>query len=415
MKLFLYGVRHFGLWIMVVILFKFIKWRLTTGRRQQNNWQLGESKFHWISEGRVVKIDGRYVFSPQLPPLPSRAFDNMLMPSKPRSAQNNRVVLYPSYANIAVTGRCLSRCWHCSVANRIDYQSDLPLETWTSIIRQLQDVGVFNIGITGGEPLIRNDLEEIISSADQRSVLGMATSGIGLTYERAKRLKAVGLFYVVISLDHYRPEVNDRLRGFTGAYEAAVQAMHYFRQVNLYVSLQAAITKEFVAKDEIWKLVELGREIGIQQVRCRGIVPAGRLVKIDRSALLTEQDRQLFMQSANRINNQPDYPFVSLFEDFEHPTCFGCSAGGMHVYVDCNGNLCPCDFVPLSFGNLRKEAFESVWLRMRDALGIPQRSCLACFVADYIADRDLEFPLPLELSREICQLYRTPELPDFYL
>jgi MoaA/NifB/PqqE/SkfB family radical SAM enzyme len=161
-------------------------------------------------------------------------------------------------------------------------------------------------------------------------------------------------------------------------------------------------------------LAELGREVGLQEIRCRGIVPSGRLVNIDRAELLTERDRQSFMRSANQINSRPDYPKVSLFEEFEHPTRFGCNAGGMHIYVDCSGNLCPCDFAPLSFGNLCEETFQDVWSRIRDALGSPQTICLACFAADYIADRDLKFPLPLEISREICQHYRTPELPGIF-
>jgi MoaA/NifB/PqqE/SkfB family radical SAM enzyme len=278
-------------------------------------------------------------------------------------------------------------------------------------------VGVYYLGITGGEPLLRHDLEEIISSADQRSVLALATSGFSLTLERARRLKEAGLFYMLVSLDHRRLRRHDKLRGFDGAYKAAIDAMRYSKEAGLYTILQVAVTKKFVTErdgKEIWKLARLGKKVGVQEIRCRGVVPAGRLVK-NRAELLTEKDCQSLMQSANEINSQPDdYPKVSLFEEFEDPTRLGCNAGGMHVYVDCSGNLCPCDYVPLSFGNLDEDPFDSVWSDMRAVLDSPRKKCLALSVADDIAAYDGKLPLPVKLSREICQRHRTSELPGIY-
>jgi len=415
-KFMLFGLRLIGFKMTLSLFFKFIQWWLIIGRKYRQNWKLGQWSFDFVHdrEERMVEFDGKYIAFSQLPPFPSPAFFNMWFPPKSRCAQNNRVVLYPSFTNIAVTGRCQLRCWHCSAANNTNHNGDLPIETWKNIIQQLQDAGVYYIGITGGEPLLRDDLEEIISSIDERSVVALATSGMTLTPERVRYLKEAGLFYILVSLDHHLPEVHDRLRGFSGAYEAAVRAMYFSKEVGLYTILQTTMTKEFVTKDEIWRLAELGKKIGVQEIRCRGIVPTGRLRKIDRTALLTEEDRELVIQSAREINIYSDYPKVSVFEEFEHPTRFGCCAGSRHIYVDCNGNLCPCDFVPLSFGNLREETFDDIWLRMRSALGSPQRQCLACFTADHIADQRPIFPIPLEPSREICRHYRTPELPDMW-
>jgi len=414
LNLWLFGIRQLGWKTTLVMVIKWLGWWLTTGRKYQQNWRLGRVLFDFVGHERVVKFDGKCVIFSLVPPVPSPAFDNMMLPRKPRKAENNRVVLYPCFADVALTGRCQFNCWHCSAAGRVNSDDDLPLDAWRRIVSQLQEASVYYIGFTGGEPLLRDDLEDILASADERSVLALATSGLGLTAERAKRLKEAGLFYMLVSLDHPRPQVHDSHRRFDGAYAAAVQAMRYARAANIYTILQAAITKEFVAEKAIQPLAELGKDIGIQEIRCRGIVPAGRLAKINRAALLTEQDANTFVQIAEQINRQPDYPKISLFEEFERPSRGGCNAGSSLVYVDSRGNVCPCDFVPLSFGNLCEESFEDVWSRMRASLGMPQKDCLARYVADHVAEQYGKLPLPPKVSREICRRYRTPELPGMY-
>ncbi len=397
------------------LIFKWLRWWATFGRQfQQNKQEPSPVSIDLICEERIVRFKSGYVIHSQLPPVGSEAFDNMAFPKKQRHLSASHP-LYPSFANLALTSQCPLNCWHCSAHGHTRAQPDLAPATWKRIIQQLQDAGVYYLGITGGEPLMREDLEEIIACIDGRSVVAMATSGVGLTLERAQRLRSAGVFYLLVSLDDPQPDEHDRLRGFHGAYEAAINAMHLAREVGFYTIIQAIVTKEFVAHGTVCSMAELGKKIGIQEIRLRGVVPSGKVLRLDRDRLLSEQDSQKLLADISALRGSPAYPKLSLFEEFEHATRFGCNAGSMHTYVDSAGNLCPCDFVPMHFGNLAEEPFEAVWQRMRSRLGTPQTSCLANFTAAYAVGHEISTPLSYEESCRLCQLYRKPELPGAYL
>ena len=81
------------------------------------------------------------------------------------------------------------------------------------------------ITLTGGEPLLRDDLEEIVELFDDRSCLIVGTTGDGLSAERAKRLRSRGVFGIGISLDSTDEQEHDRLRGMKGAFRTALSAL----------------------------------------------------------------------------------------------------------------------------------------------------------------------------------------------
>ena len=98
----------------------------------------------------------------------------------------------PVVTNFAVTAKCCCNCWHCSFADR-DKRDKLTLDVMRESIAQLQDMGTSVIGFTGGEPLLRKDLEEIIACVDERSMPIFFTTGFQLTRERVRELKDAGL------------------------------------------------------------------------------------------------------------------------------------------------------------------------------------------------------------------------------
>lgn len=99
-------------------------------------------------------------------------------------------------------------------------------------IFDVQKLGVSVIGFAGGEPLLRNDLEDIIAAVDdERSMPIMFTTGYQLTIERVRRLKEAGLEIPVISLDHYQAEKHDEGRRRKGIFEYALSAIRMFKEV----------------------------------------------------------------------------------------------------------------------------------------------------------------------------------------
>lgn len=255
----------------------------------------------------------------------------------------------------------------------------------------LQRLGVGIIGLTGGEPLLRDDLEEVLATMNERSVTYLFTSGYNLTFERAKALKQAGLFGLAVSVDSQLPEVHDRLRGFTGAWEQAIRAITFSKKAGLYTMVQTVGTQELLDSGEIYTLANYLHSLDIDELRITEPTPAGRL-EGNTKDLLSESQRQKLRQIHAVFNHDlKHYPKTAVFSYIEAPFQYGCGAGVQHSYLDCAGNFGPCDFLPVQFGNIFEEDITVIWQRMHQALLPPKRLCLAR-----------------------CPMQSGEELPDYY-
>ena len=131
----------------------------------------------------------------------------------------------------------------------------MTLETLTALGRELQDLGAVMVTLTGGEPLLRRDLEEIIELFDERSCLIVGTTGAGLTRQRARALRRSGLFGVGISLDSTNEEEHDRLRGVKGAFRIALDGLRAASEAGLYPYVVTVATRDFLQPDRFWEFM----------------------------------------------------------------------------------------------------------------------------------------------------------------
>ena len=195
-----------------------------------------------FKDEKVTKFNGQQVVNTFMPPFPSRAFE--LLMKKSLYFDRGRTGLYS--AHIALTNKCGFNCWHCSSAHRRG--KEVATYRWLEIIKELQDTGISIIGLTGGEPLRRDGLEAIIRSIDNRSTSLLFTTGEGLDDDRAKRLKAAGLYYIVISLDHYEEKEHNRLRGADRAFLTAINAIKTSVKNNFYTTIPTDFTVRFTQR-----------------------------------------------------------------------------------------------------------------------------------------------------------------------
>ena len=194
----------------------------------------------YLSHEKVISFRDRFVVNTHFPPYPSPAFDNC--------AEHFNVIGDPAERHLysvtlAVTNRCDYKCWHCYNAGRS--QRDVPLDTLKGIAAELQDMGAVIITLTGGEPLLRRDLEAIAESFDERSCLILGTTGAGLSQERAQELRDNGLFAVGVSLDSEREDEHDRMRGVRGAFRTALEALRLASENGLYPYVVSVATRDF--------------------------------------------------------------------------------------------------------------------------------------------------------------------------
>lgn len=333
-----------------------------------------------IKHDRLVRHEDSFLLNSFIPPLNSPAFLNIALQVPGEGAEffKNHIEgkrLAPISAYIAAIGKCRYNCWHCSAASA--GQAELDTNSLLLVVKKLQDLGVGIIGFTGGEPLLRDDLELVISSIDkQKSISLVFSTGFGLTPERAAGLKAAGLFGIAVSLDSVQQEKHDKMRGYPGAYEQALQAIRNAKKAGLYTMSQTVCTRELMAGGEIYDLAAMLKAEGIDEMRIIEPLPCGKLSG-PHPALLSLDEQNELKNLHIRLNRDKRYPKASVFPYFESAEQFGCGAGSQHSYVDTAGNYGPCDFLSLRYGNLLTDDIRDVWQQMHTSAGGPHCSCLA--------------------------------------
>jgi MoaA/NifB/PqqE/SkfB family radical SAM enzyme len=367
--------------------------------------------FNILKFEKIIKFENKILLSIHAPPYPSKAFDRFLEAGIKAKEGNNIPVL----VNFAVTHQCRYHCWHCSASPKKG--KDLPLNIIVETIQKFQEIGTCIFSITGGEPLLRKDLVEIVASIDDRSSVFMFTSGDGLTEEKAKELKDAGLLGVMISLDHYKPEIHDYLRGYKGAYDTVIKGVKNAQKAHLYVGLSCVITKDIIKNNEVWKMLEIAKNLSVQEISILEPTPVGELFNTDNYLLSIDERKQLieFHKQINKNRKYKKYPKVSVFLYFESKELMGCTAGYNIVYIDADGNIRPCDFIPLIFGNIQEEPIENLLQKMNCMFNTPRDFCF--MLENYKLVRQIgngEYPLPYEKSLQVCKKCPSSEIPLFY-
>jgi MoaA/NifB/PqqE/SkfB family radical SAM enzyme len=381
-----------------------IEGRIGTGLRSFNLVR------KWLSGEMLTRHNGRWVLNSFLPPFPSPAFDRMF-----ENLLSGRH-LSPVSAFLAITDHCPYDCRHCSLKGR--REGNLDTEAWLKIIEDLHSLGASLIGFTGGEPFCRTDLSQLVRAAKRGGAETVIfTCGALLNEERVKELKEAGLWALCVSLDHHVPEKCDEFRGKKGAFDAAMKALALGRKYGFYTMTGSVATRDFVEEERFLPLYNLARSMGVQEFRIVEPMPCGRLKGADENTLLNPSHIQRLRDFHVRTNRKGKLPKVCAFNHVESPEFFGCGGGTQHLFIDPAGDVCPCDFTPLSFGNAIKEPLEDIWFHMNKAMGdAPRRDC---FIQKHHGKIERygeghTWPLSPDLSVQICGEAGTEPLPDFF-
>jgi MoaA/NifB/PqqE/SkfB family radical SAM enzyme/SAM-dependent methyltransferase len=359
----------------------------------------------YLAAEKVVPFQGRHVVNTHFPPYPSRAFDCFLdQLGRPPAQDNPR--LYS--VTVAATNRCRFRCWHCYNAGRSE--RDLPLDVFRRLAPELQDRGAVAITVSGGEPLLRDDLEQIVAAFDDRSAITLNTTGDGLTPARARALRGAGLFALGVSLDSSDEAEHDRLRGVPGAFRIALRGLGLAAEAGLYPYVIAVATREFLAGD-LDAFLRFAAGAGAREVHLLEPVPVGRLAGRN-EVVLRAAERQAILDAQRRVAGDETLPILSTFAYLESPDTFGCGAGLTHLYVDGSGEVCPCNQVPYSFGNLEREPLDAILARMRSCFHSPRCSCVGRVLGPRLPAGPR--PVPPEVSARLCALPRETRRPRFF-
>ena len=362
----------------------------------------------YLAQEKVVRFGDQYVLNTHFPPFPSPAFDNMAGHFDAIGGVEERRLFS---VTLAVTNRCMYHCWHCYNAGRS--QKDLSLAELRKVVSALQVLGVVHVTLTGGEPLIRRDLEEIAGAFDERTYLSLNTTGFGLNPDRAHSLHWAGVFALGVSLDSLSNEEHDRMRGKKGAFETALTALSLTADAGLYPYVISVATRSFLEENHFMNFLRFVSEAGAREVHLLEPCATGNLSG-QGDVVLTPGEKDRILEYQREVACDESLPILSSFLYLESAEAFGCGAGLTHLYIDGSGEVCPCNFIPLSFGNITHDSLEAILERMGRHFSRPRCTCVGQDLTANI--RGDQMPLSPEQSEALCEklLPKSHPVPRFF-
>jgi MoaA/NifB/PqqE/SkfB family radical SAM enzyme len=310
----------------------------------------------------IAERDGKNVYNLYNPPMPSPA---ALRPFERKLRTMAEKIVFPATSTLSVTPRCPCKCVHCS-ADRFVHKdgTELATDELKSVVDQALALGVCTMIFTGGEPMVREDLYDLIAHVDKnRAHVMIFTSGVLLTPRNVERLAKAGLGSLNVSIDADTAEAHDALRRMPGAFKKAFEGARRAREAGILTGISTYGSHGTVTSGALEHLIRLGREEGFQEITIFDCVPTGKFLTRPQ-VRMGRKDIKRIRALADRYNAD-DFPMgitaQAKANAYDGGGCFG---GFAQFYMTCFGDINPCDFNPITFGNVREEPLETIWRRM---------------------------------------------------
>ena len=279
---------------------------------------------------------------------------------------------YPLYSLlIEITKKCNAACDQCGSRCDIHSEELLSKEQILSALRDIKDhIGTYTmLNITGGEPLLRRDLFEMMTEATAMGFeWGMVTNGSLITDETIAQMKASGMKTITISVDGLQ-ETHDSLRHLPGSWRHIMQVIPKLKAAAFLDHLQVTFTANRRNVFEFEALYDILRPLGLDSIRVSVMDPIGR-AKDNTDLLLTREEILYFTGLVNRLNRKRWGPKVLWGCPHYLGTQLGnrrffCFAGIYTASILVNGDIFVCPNVDhrkeLIQGNILRDSFSAVW------------------------------------------------------
>ncbi len=309
----------------------------------------------------------------------------------------------PAAVTFAVTAKCPCSCYHCS-AHRRPRDGELDTSEAKDVVRQCVDLMAGCVVLTGGEPMARVDLPELIREADRlQAAPQIFTSGYYMERERVRELARSGLQVAFVSLDSPDADVHDAGRGVNGLFERACAGLRFAAEEGISTGISTFATHESVREHYVERFFQLGEELGVRELTVFDVTPTGKM--LDREDILLTDEEHLHLSELQEgqfvRQSGPKIVTMSYVNDTSIIGCFGAK---YQIHITHDGFVTPCDFMPLHFGNVREEPLSVIWKRMRSHPEWKRRT-VSCRMQDpgfrrrYIdpIPADAPLPYPIEL------------------
>lgn len=355
---------------------------------------------------KMIKHNGKFYSSLAVPGIPSPAFAN--------SVRNGVLNFFDAgtplkrgvdTALLARTPNCPLNCSHCYEKANINRYTPVTDDQWIKTVATLQNHGCGVIILTGGEPL--SDFDRLIrilrAGNKDLSDFHIHTSGMTVTEDKVILLKEAGLTAAGVGIDHYEEVENDRLRG-RGAFRNAVKAIDLFVKHGILVYVNFCATRQVANEDELLLYTRFVKSHGVSLIEMLEPRECGGF-KGDNSIILTADEKATLLAFTRKLNlnrEYKEYPVIYYLASLEGKDGLGCLMGGLsHFYIDSAGNVNPCVFMPVTFGNITNGDVASILSEMqREIPGPLKTDCPAITISRQIADEKVH-PVPFETIKPL--------------
>jgi PqqA peptide cyclase len=267
-----------------------------------------------------------------------------------------------------LTYRCPLHCPYCSNPLAVETNAELTTGEWQRVFREAAELGVLQVGLSGGEPLVRRDLAEIVHGAREANLYtNLITSGVGLDETRARALRDAGLDSVQLSFQSDHVDLADEIAG-ARAHHRKLEAAAGVRAAGISLSLNFVIHRRNI--DHLPQMIDLAETLGAERVELANVQYYGWAF-LNRAALLPTRDqvvraREVAAAAKARLAGQIEifYVLPDYYETRPKPCLNGW--GQRYLTVNPIGEVLPCptasSAIPdLRFDNVRARSLDWIW------------------------------------------------------
>jgi len=278
---------------------------------------------------------------------------------------------------INVTGYCNLNCRHCWIApphkDKLDGEGEMSAEEMVEIVKAAKDLGLSSIKLTGGEPLLREDLEPLLRFCDESYInVDMETNGTLISRDVAKMLRKYNIGHISLSLDSPYEKMHDFFRGQKGAFKRTINGIKNLQHEKLSPQVIMTLYRENLP--EFKNFLRLMQEMYVNDIKINIISPLGRgLLLKEEKEVPTVREVLDFSEKLKNIKKSfkgkifLDIPMA--FTDIGEIKCHGCAVCSIKnilgILSDGSVSICGIGYLDtgLIFGNIKEDPslLKDIW------------------------------------------------------
>lgn len=306
----------------------------------------------------------------------------------------------PTMVEWLITDKCNLKCKHCSTWTPKETSDQLSLEETDKIIDQLIEARIFSLILSGGEPMLNENVYHIIKRLRAANIkVNVPTNGVLITHESALKLKEAGVNSVQVSIDGACAETHDNFRGVIGSFNKAIEAVKILKDTGVAkVNISTSVSKGNI--NEISDILKIALDLEVDAYSLRACMPCGRgrrnYSDIKLSPLQWKEMLEYLIENKKKLKGKLDFftvepLLVALDEEmqagkdgFNEINFSGCGCGKTGCAIWPNGKVTPCSYLDQEAGNILNNTLTDIWknskvfAQYRDFNELVKGDCLEC-------------------------------------